>query len=60
MFWDHAARNWTATRPPACTLQSHPRPAPRGWAFLNGTPRTEVTPYDTHVVYRNLWHNNGR
>ncbi|GBF94574.1 hypothetical protein Rsub_06689 [Raphidocelis subcapitata] len=60
LFWDYAVRNWTAARPPACVLRAHPRPGPRGWSFLNGTPRTEVTPHKTHVVYRNLWYNNGR
>ncbi|KAI8470588.1 MAG: hypothetical protein J3K34DRAFT_385246 [Monoraphidium minutum] len=59
-YWDHAAHVWTDRRPAACTLQGAAKPGPPGWRFLNGSPRTEVEVFKTHVVYKNLWYNAGR
>lgn len=60
LYWDFHAKAWAPHRPRACILHSTPMPGPPGWGFLNGTPRSEVRPYKTHVVYRNLWYNDGR
>ena len=62
LYYDAAARRWSRARPPACTLAGlgTPAPGPPGFAFLNNTPRTEVRSHKTHVIYRNLWYNNGR
>lgn len=59
-FWDYSRHAWADVMPPACLLQSEPKPGPAGWSFLSGSPRTEVQPFNTHVVYRNLWYNQGR
>jgi hypothetical protein len=59
-YWNHTVRTWSERRPAACSLQGDPKPGPAGWGFLNGTPRTEVRPFKTHVIYQNLWYSDGR
>ena len=59
-YWDSHGHSWLKQQPEACRVQSAPKPGPSGWHFNNNTPRTEVRPHESHVVYTNLWYNNGR
>jgi protein O-GlcNAc transferase len=59
-YWDFQDQFWLKQQPASCRVQSTPKPGPAGWHFNNNTPRTEVRPHESHVVYTNLWYNNGR
>jgi protein O-GlcNAc transferase len=59
-YWHHEQQQWEDQQPAACRIQAAPKPGPPGWAFHKGTPRTEVVPNKTHVLYTNLWYNHGR
>jgi hypothetical protein len=59
-YWHQQQQQWEDQQPSACRIQAATKPGPPGWAFHKGTPRTEVVPNKTHVLYTNLWYNHGR
>ncbi|KAL0050159.1 hypothetical protein WJX82_005404 [Trebouxia sp. C0006] len=57
-YWHGDVKQWKPEMPQTCAVRG--APAKQGYAWLNGTPRTEVECAATHCIYRNLWYNNGR
>jgi hypothetical protein len=57
-YWNAKSRRWEDDMPLACTVKG--LAAPAKWDFHKGTPRSEVEPKQSHVMYRNVWYNNGR
>jgi hypothetical protein len=59
-YWDNTTSQWKDEQPEACSAKGHAQPGPPGFEFNKNSPRSEVVPYDTYMLYRNLWYNNGR